>query len=78
MTVCKSIGETGFDKEGSIIKLAMNVCDDNNYKIRRDGAIFLKEYFRDGDKQVIVKSHRFKDTYLMHLNDLINDEDLHI
>ena len=78
LAVCKNLGETAFDKEPSIIKLAMSLCDDNNYKIRRDGVIFLKEYFREGDKKAIAKSSRFQSMYLMHLTEFINDEDLHI
>lgn len=55
----------------------MNICSDNNYKIRRDGVLFFKEYFKDHTSQ-IVKGDRFRDTYLPTLLDFINDEDLEI
>lgn len=29
-----------------MLKLIMSICSDNNYKIRRDGVIFLKEYLK--------------------------------
>ena len=44
--VAKNVGEKYFDKDQSIMKLCLSVCHDNNYKIRRDGVIFLKEYFK--------------------------------
>jgi len=56
----------------------MNICSDNNYKIRRDGVLFFKEYFKEGDIKKIIKSERFAETYLPTLLDFINDEDLHI
>ena len=55
----------------------MNICSDNNYKIRRDGVLFFKEYFKDSTSQ-IVKGERFRETYLPTLLDFINDEDLEI
>lgn len=55
----------------------MNICSDNNYKIRRDGVIFFKEYFKENTSQ-IVKSERFRETYLPALLDFINDEDIEI
>ena len=42
--VAKNIGEEGFDKNPAIMNLVLSICHDNNYKIRRDGVIFLKEY----------------------------------
>lgn len=56
----------------------MNICSDNNYKIRRDGVLFFKEYFKEGDIKKIIKNDRFTETYLPTLLDFINDEDLHI
>ena len=38
------LGEPGFDREPMIIKILMSICHDNNYKIRIDGVLFLKEY----------------------------------
>ncbi len=54
--------------------MILQICQDNNYKIRRDGVIFLKEYFKY-DKERIVKHARFKDVYLPELIDFLNDED---
>ena len=57
--------------------MILQICQDNNYKIRRDGVIFLKEYFKY-DRKRIVEHDRFKDVYLPELIDFLNDEDLHI
>ena len=75
--VTKSIGEEGLNNEPLIMKLVNNICQDNNYKIRRDGVIFLKEYLNES-KSKILESPRFKEVYLPALIDFINDEDLHI
>jgi len=55
----------------------MGICTDNNYKIRRDGVIFLKEYLQQ-DRDKIIESERWCDIYLPLLMDFLNDEDLHI
>ena len=75
--VAKSVGEDGMDAEPALVKAIEAVCSDNNYKFRRDGVIFLKEYFQC-NKAKIIKSPRFREVYLPQLIDLINDEDMHI
>ena len=40
----RQIGEEGIDKEPMVLKILLSICHDNNYKIRMDAAIFLKEY----------------------------------
>ena len=42
--VAKNVGEEGFDKNPTIMNLVLSIMHDNNYKIRRDGVIFMKEY----------------------------------
>lgn len=76
--VAKNVGEEGIDDDPQLLKSIMNICSDNNYKIRRDGVLFFKEYFKEGDIKKIIKSERFAETYLPTLLDFINDEDLHI
>ena len=75
--VAKNIGEKNIDKDPFIMKLIYQICQDNNYKIRRDGVVFLKEYILES-KDEVVGSERFKDVYLPQLVDFLNDEDLHI
>ena len=71
----KQVGEEGFDKEPMIIKIMMGICHDNNYKIRMDGVIFLKEYLINER----VKNHpRFKDLYIPEAIELLNDEEAYI
>lgn len=43
-SIAKGLGEDGLDDEGSMMNMILAVCEDNNYKLRRDGAIFFKEY----------------------------------
>lgn len=50
------------------------VCHDGNYKIRRDGVIFLREYF-ELDRQHILAHPRFREVYLPELFEFLNDED---
>jgi hypothetical protein len=45
LSCAKNLGESVFDKDPNIMKLVLSICHDNNYKIRKDGVIFLKEYF---------------------------------
>jgi hypothetical protein len=61
-SVIKNCGEEGFNKDPIFNKLLMSICGDNNYKIRRDGCVFLKEYFKM-HREEILKSDRFKDVY---------------
>ena len=75
--VIKNVGEEGFNKEPLFNKLLMSICGDNNYKIRRDGCIFLKEYFKM-HRDKIITTDRFRDVYLPLLVDLLKDEDMHI
>ena len=56
--VAKNVGEDGFDKNPTIMNVVLSICHDNNYKIRRDGVIFLKEYIQES-KDKIIKSERF-------------------
>jgi hypothetical protein len=44
-SVAKHTGEPFFDADPHTLKLVLAVCRDGNYKIRRDGVIFLREYF---------------------------------
>lgn len=75
--VAKNVGEEGLDKNPTIMKLVSQVMHDNNYKIRRDGVIFLRDYMK-ANKKEIVESERFKEVYLEELIDFLNDEDIHI
>lgn len=72
--VAKSIGEIGIEKDPLILKLILGICHDNNYKIRRDGVIFFKEYIRQ-NKESLIGTERFTDTYLPLIIDFLSDED---
>ena len=76
-STAKGLGEIGLENEPTLWRLVKSICADNNYKIRRDGVIFLKEYFKQSKDQIIV-SGRFREEYVPTLFDLINDEDIYI
>ena len=46
-SLAEKLGESGFDKEPMILKLSLGICNDNNYKIRMDGVLFLKSYLQN-------------------------------
>ena len=75
--VALQVGETGFDGDRDLLKCVQSICADNNYKIRRDGCIFFKEYFKQSRESIIAGS-RFRDIYMPNLIEFLNDEDLHI
>lgn len=71
----RQVGEEGFDKEPMVLKLIFGICHDNNYKIRTDGVLFLKQYLKNEK----VKSHpRLKEQYIPEVIDLLNDEEAYI
>ena len=45
-SVCANIGEPGMDECPSFVKLMKSVFNETNYKLRRDGIIFLQRYFK--------------------------------
>ena len=75
--VALQLGEIGFDGDLELLKCVQSICTDNNYKIRRDGCIFFKEYFKK-DRETIIQNERFREIYMPTLIDFLNDEDLHI
>jgi hypothetical protein len=75
--VALQVGEPGFDGDKELLRCVQSICSDNNYKIRRDGCIFFKEYFKK-DRAAIIKNSRFRDIYMPSLIEFLNDEDLHI
>ena len=55
----------------------MSICGDVNYKIRLDGAIFLKEYLHKNYEK-LIGSNRLKQTFLPDMCELLNDEETYI
>ena len=47
ISFASQIGEAGFDKEPMILKIIFAILHDNNYKIRLDGILFLKDYLQN-------------------------------
>ncbi len=76
--VAMELGEEGMQKEPAYLKMIRSVFHDNNYKLRRDGIVFMKEYLNSPHVNEIVKSINFSDTYLLELLDFVQDEDMHI
>lgn len=61
--------------EPNVLKIILGICHDNNYKIRLDGASFIREYLQI---EKIRESPRFNDIYLPELIELLNDEEAFI
>lgn len=76
-SLAKSFGETAFEYDNKILKLVMSICGDVNYKIRLDGAIFLKEYLHKNFEK-LIGSARLKQTFLPDMCELLNDEETYI
>lgn len=74
LMVAQNVGEEGMEFEPLLMKIIRQICGDNNYKFRRDGVLFLKDYFTS-NKAELLKSDRFRYDYLPLLRELINDED---
>jgi len=55
----------------------MSLCGDVNYKIRMDGAIFIKEYL-EINHESLIGSARLKQTFLPDMCELLNDEETYI
>ncbi len=43
-SLAKNFREEGFDADIKVLKSVVALCGDTNYKIRMDGALFMKEY----------------------------------
>ena len=44
-SIAKNVGEAGINEDPQLLRSINQICSDNNYKIRRDGVLFFKEYF---------------------------------
>jgi len=76
-SLAKSCGEVGFDADIKVLKSVVALCGDTNYKIRIDGAIFMKEYLAINFES-LISSPRLKQTYIPEICELLNDEETQI
>lgn len=59
-SIAANIGEKGLDKEYAYVKMMKSVFIENNFKLRIDGIVFLKEYFNNyPDIEQLIKTERF-------------------
>jgi hypothetical protein len=58
-TVCRNLGEAGLDECPQYVKLMKTVFVETNYKLRRDGIIFLQMYFKQQNLALLSKTDRF-------------------
>lgn len=73
--MCLNLGEAGMDECPQYVKLMKTVFIETNYKLRRDGIIFLQQYFKQQDLAELSKSDRYQYIYLPELLSYIEDED---
>ena len=76
-SLAKSCGEEGFDTDIKVLKSVVALCGDTNYKIRMDGAVFMKEYLAL-NFEALKNSTRLKQTYIPEICELLNDEETYI
>ena len=53
------------------------MCQDPNYTVRRDGAIFFKEYLKKNSKE-LIGTERLEEFYLPEIYELLNDEESYV
>ena len=76
-TVAINLSEEAHQEEPLTFGLVMSMCQDPNYTVRRDGAIFFKEYLRKNSKE-LVGTERLEDFYLPEIYELLNDEEIYV
>lgn len=76
-TVAMNLSEQSHEEEPVVFSLVTSMCQDTNYTVRRDGAIFFKEYLKKNNK-VLVGSERLEDLYLPEIYELLNDEESYV
>ena len=75
--MAKNVGEEAMDEEPIIVRLVLGMCQDTNYQIRTEGAIFMKEYLQ-ANHQKLLGTERFEDVYLPEIYELLNDEESYV
>lgn len=76
-TVAMNLPEEAHVEEPLVFGLVMSMCQDPNYTVRRDGAIFFKEYLKKNSKE-LVGTERLEDFYLPEIYELLNDEESYV
>ena len=74
-SICSNIGEQGLDNEQAYVKMMKSVFIETNFKLRRDGIIFMKDYFKEQDMEALVATDRFQYLYLPELLGYLEDDD---
>ena len=75
--MAKNVGEEAMDEEPIIIRLILAMCQDTNYQIRTEGAIFMKEYLQ-ANHEKLMGTERFEEVYLPEIYELLNDEESYV
>lgn len=65
------------NEEPMIVRLVLGMCQDTNYQIRTEGAIFMKEYLQ-ANHEKLVGTERFEEVYLPEIYELLNDEESYV
>jgi len=75
--MAKNCGEEAMDEEPIIIRLVLGMCQDTNYQIRTEGAVFMKEYLQ-ANHEKLIGTVRFEEVYLPEIYELLNDEESYV
>ena len=76
-TVAMNLSESSHEEEPLCFNLVCSMCQDPNYTVRRDGAIFFKEYLKKNSAE-LVGTDRLEDLYLPEIYELLNDEESYV
>ena len=76
-TVAMQLSEESHTEEPQVFRLVFSLCQDTSYTVRRDGAIFFKDYLKKNSKK-LVGSERLEEVYLPEIYELLNDEESYV
>ena len=51
--IAMNISEEAHEEEPLVFRLVQNMCQDTNYTVRRDGAVFFKDYFKANSHKLV-------------------------
>ena len=76
-SICENIKEEGINEERAYEHMMKSVFNENNFKLRREGILFLQRYFKSNEDKIeeLMKTDRFQYFYMQELQGYFEDED---
>lgn len=76
-SLIQQCGEYALNEDRSVLRMLMAVVNDTSFKIRSEGARFMKFYLASSHEK-LRGTPRLEETYVPEVCYLCNDEDIHI